>query len=74
MQNMMISILALYLSPADLVYEFVRWIQEQDFYDNTTIVISSDHLTMDVDFFDDLDTSYERTVYNLFINPVVTTE
>lgn len=59
---------------SDLVYEFVRWIQEQDFYDNTTIVISGDHLTMDVDFFDGLDPSYERTVYNVFINSVVTTE
>lgn len=59
---------------SDLVYEFVKWIQNQDFYDNTTIVITGDHLTMDIDFFEDLDSSYERTVYNLFINSAVNTE
>ncbi len=59
---------------SDLVYEFVRWVQSQDFYENTTIVISGDHLTMDTDFFEGLDPSYERTVYNVFINSVVTTE
>ena len=32
------------------VAEFISWIQQQDFYSNTTIVISGDHLTMDSDF------------------------
>ncbi|WP_330424716.1 LTA synthase family protein [Agathobacter rectalis] len=34
------------------VAEFVEWIQEQEFYENTTIVISGDHLTMDSDYLD----------------------
>lgn len=34
------------------VAEFVEWVQEQDFYENTTIVISGDHLTMDSDYLD----------------------
>lgn len=29
------------------IAEFVRWIQAQPFYENTTIVISGDHLSMD---------------------------
>ena len=56
-----------------MVYDFVRWIQEQDFYDNTTIVIAGDHLTMDVNYFETLSSSYTRTIYNVFINSVVDT-
>lgn len=29
------------------IYDFVKWIQAQDFYDNTTIVLTGDHLSMD---------------------------
>lgn len=54
-----------------MVYEFVRWIQEQPFYENTTIVISGDHLTMDPHFMQDVDENYIRTVYNCIINPAV---
>ncbi|MBP3735413.1 MAG: sulfatase-like hydrolase/transferase, partial [Lachnospiraceae bacterium] len=31
------------------VTEFVRWVQEQDFYEDTTIVLCGDHPTMDAD-------------------------
>ena len=47
---------------------FVKWIQQQPFYENTTIVISGDHLTMDSDFCNDVREDYERSVYNVFIN------
>ncbi len=47
---------------------FVKWIQQQPFYENTTIVISGDHLTMDSDFCNDVSEDYERSVYNVFIN------
>lgn len=54
------------------VYDFVRWIQEQPFYENTTIILSGDHLSMDADFFDDMEEGYVRTIYNCIINaPVV---
>lgn len=50
------------------VVAFVEWIQAQPFYDNTTIVITGDHRTMDPDFFgDDIDDT-ARTIYNCFIN------
>lgn len=48
--------------------DFVRWIQQQDFYENTTIVISGDHPTMDA-FCDEVDNAvYRREVYTAFIN------
>ena len=56
------------------VTEFVKWIQEQDFYENTTIVISGDHLTMDSNFCDDVPSSYERKVYATYINSAVQPE
>lgn len=49
------------------IYEFVEWIKKQDFYENTTIVITGDHLSMEPTFFDNLN-NYERTSFNLFIN------
>ncbi len=50
------------------VYEFVEWIKEQPFYDNTTVIISGDHLTMDPDFLSEIDENYTRTTYNCIIN------
>lgn len=57
-----------------MVYEFVEWIKEQDFYQDTTIILVGDHLTMDVDFFKTLSPTYTRTIYNVFINSSITTE
>ncbi len=54
---------------AKQVYSLVEWIREQPFYENTTIIITGDHLTMDPDFVEDLTEDYVRTVYNCFINP-----
>lgn len=50
------------------VAEFVKWIQQQDFYENTTIVISGDHPTMDSDFCENVDDNYARKVYTAYIN------
>ena len=50
------------------VTDFVNWIQEQDFYENTTIVISGDHPTMDSDFCEDVDNSYDRKVYTTSVS------
>jgi len=47
--------------------EFINWIKKQDFYDNTTIVIVGDHLTMQSNFYPKND-NYQRTMYNSFIN------
>ena len=56
----------IYYSQAEAV-KFVRWIQEQDFYENTTIVIIGDHLSMASSFFENVN-GYKRTIYNLFLN------
>ena len=53
------------------VSEFVKWVQEQDFYENTTIVISGDHPTMDSDFCEDVDENYIRKVFTTYINSAV---
>ncbi len=52
---------------AGQIANFISWIKEQDFYDNTTIVIAGDHLTMQSGYFE-ADEDDKRTVYNLFIN------
>ena len=51
------------------VTEFVRWCQEQDFYENTTIILSGDHTTMDHDFCDGVPADYTRRTYTCYINP-----
>lgn len=56
------------------VASFVNWIKEQDFYKNTTIIISGDHLTMDSDFLSGLSEDYVRTTYNCIINSAATTK
>lgn len=57
------------------INNFVNWIKEQDFYDNTTIVIAGDHLSMDYGFMErNIDVqNYGRKIYNCFINSAVTT-
>jgi phosphoglycerol transferase len=59
-----------------MVAEFVAWIQEQSYADDTTIIITGDHLGMQTSYYDDKITepNYSRTVYNVFINPAVRPE
>lgn len=54
----------------NMVYDFVEWAKQQDFYENTNIVIVGDHSTMDKDYFKGY--SENRTIYNCFINAVET--
>lgn len=50
------------------VNDFITWIQQQDFYPNTTIVIEGDHPTMDVDFCENVPDDYQRKTYTAIIN------
>lgn len=52
------------------VSDFVRWVQEQDFYENTSIVLCGDHPTMDRNFCTDVPDEYQRKTFVSFINPV----
>lgn len=53
------------------VMAFIEWCKEQPWYENTTIVLCGDHLTMDPNFMEGVDENYVRTVYNCIINPAV---
>lgn len=54
------------------VANFIAWIQEQDWYKDTTIVVHGDHTTMDSDFLDEIDPDYQRKVYVSYINSAAT--
>lgn len=60
---------AIYYS-AKQINKFVRWIQKQPFYENTTIIIAGDHLSMAKKHFVkyDKNSNFKRTIFNLFIN------
>jgi phosphoglycerol transferase len=53
------------------VAALIDWIKQQDFYANTTIVISGDHTTMDKDFCDSVSDDYTRKTYTCYINSAV---
>ena len=50
-----------------LLIDFIEWCKQQDFYEDTVIVISGDHPRMDTVLVENIDYT-ERTVYNCFIN------
>lgn len=53
------------------VAAFIKWIQKQDFYENTTVVVVGDHPTMDESYMENhYDKSVPRKVYNCYINAV----
>lgn len=56
------------------VKEFLSWIREQEFYENTTVIISGDHTTMDTDFCENVDPGYQRKTYTAVINSAVEPE
>ncbi len=51
--------------------KLIEWIQAQPWYENTTIVVTGDHRSMDKEFFKDWDPSYNRTVVNFILNPAI---
>lgn len=55
------------------IYEFVKWLKKQDFYETTTIVLVGDHPSMNTYSFDEIG-EYNRNVYNVFINSAVSTD
>ena len=58
-----------FATSSKLIYEFVSWVRKQDFYDNTTIVIVGDHLSMQNDFFRKRGAKVDdRYVYSCIIN------
>ena len=50
--------------------EFVEWVKQQPFYENTTIILVGDHLGNEKTSMLKVDSGYTRTTYNCFIHPV----
>lgn len=51
------------------ISEFLGWLQEQDFYENTTVILVGDHASMDGEYFSrNVPESYERRIYNCILN------
>lgn len=50
-----------------LLSDFIDWCKQQDFYEDTVIVISGDHPRMDTTLVDGVNYA-DRTIYNCFIN------
>lgn len=57
------------------LYNFVQWLQQQDFYKNTTVIITGDHPSMDAGYMSrQVGGRYDRRVYNCILNPAVQAE
>jgi len=64
-----------YSCSSQQVYDFVDWLQQQDFYENTTIIICGDHASMDAAYFErNVAPDYDRHIYNCILNAPVNTE
>ena len=52
--------------------DFVKWLSQQDFFGNTTIIIIGDHCSMDAEYMSrNVSDDYERRIYNCFFNSAV---
>ncbi|KGF08705.1 hypothetical protein HMPREF1635_06690 [Clostridiales bacterium S5-A14a] len=72
-----------YACSSKQISNFLNWIREQPFYENTTVVITGDHCSMDPNFFEEVsakstenfnDVQLNRKVYNAFINSAIDTQ
>ena len=59
---------SLYCSSKQIA-QFVEWLQKQPFYEDTTIVIAGDHISMQPNL---LEKNSLRHIYNLYINDQAT--
>lgn len=59
---------------AKQIQAFVEWLKQQTFYDNTTVILSGDHLSMAAEYINKTyDKKYERTVFNTILNAPLST-
>lgn len=47
---------------------FISWLKKQPFYENTTVVIVGDHLTMDSDYCSNIERDYKRKTFFSILN------
>ncbi len=58
-----------YACASKQVEDFIKWIEEQDFYEDTTVIILGDHPSMDSEYIEkNVSEDYVRRNYNCFIN------
>lgn len=53
---------------SNMVYNFISWIKEQEFYENTTIILSGDHFSMQLL---PIKCNDCQRIYNVFINSAI---
>lgn len=57
------------------ITEFISWIQQQPFYENTTIILTGDHLSMEEYYMErNVPEEFDRRVYNCIINGAAQTD
>ena len=56
-----------YACSSSMISDYIKWLQEQDFYEDTTIVLLGDHQVMQDSFYKGKD-NYTRVNYNAIIN------
>lgn len=62
-----------YACSSHKINDFLSWLKTQDFYENTTVILNGDHLTMDSDFCENVDeNTYNRKTFTSVINAPVT--
>ena len=54
-----------------MIIEFVKWLTEQEFYENTTVILVGDHQTMQGDFYNEIPENFERSIYNVIMNSTI---
>lgn len=50
------------------IMNFLDWVKKQPWYEDTVVVITGDHTSMNRSFFEDLPDGYPRRIYNCFLN------
>ena len=62
-------------SDSKMIGEFIDWLKQQDFYENTTILITGDHISMAAEYIrKTFEKNYLRTVFNAWLNAAVQPE
>lgn len=51
-----------------MVGEFINYLKQQPYYDDTVIVVHGDHLSMEQEYFKTIDPNYERRTFNAYLN------
>ena len=58
-----------YACSSKMISGYISWLQQQDFYKDTTIIVVGDHLGMQTDFYtENIPENYTRTIFDLYIN------